>query len=152
MTEGPVTGPAGPRPGPEARGSRSGSDGSDVAPASEAAREPRKPVSEADRAPAPADHSPAASTAGDEDLLARTKVSQMWIGIIVFAIILILLLIFVLENTKKVPVTYFGFTGSLPLAVAMLLSAVAGILLTAIAGTLRILQLRKRVRKASAAE
>jgi putative membrane protein len=151
MTEGPVTGPAGPRPGPEARGSRSGSD-VPAAPASEAAGEPRKPVSEADRAQVPADSSPAASTAVDEDLLARTKVSQMWIGIIVFAIILILLLIFVLENTKKVPVTYFGFTGSLPLAVAMLLSAVAGILLTAIAGTLRILQLRKRVRKASAAE
>lgn len=90
-----------------------------------------------------------ASSADDsqEDLLARTRAGQTWVAIIVFAIILILLLIFILENTKKVEISYFGATGHLPLAVAMLLSAVAGVLLTAIAGTLRILQLRRRVRR-----
>jgi putative membrane protein len=83
----------------------------------------------------------------EEDLLARTRASQTWIAIIVFALVLILLLIFILQNTKKVEITYLGFTGTMPLAVAMLLSAVAGVLLTATAGTLRILQLRRRVRK-----
>jgi lipopolysaccharide assembly protein A len=84
-----------------------------------------------------------------EDLLARTRAGGTWVALIVFAVILILLLIFILENTKKVEISYFGVTGHLPLAVAMLLSAVAGVLLTAIAGTLRILQLRRRVRRST---
>jgi len=81
------------------------------------------------------------------DPLAGTRASKAWVAIIVFALILVLLLIFVLQNTRKVPVTYLGLEGTLPLAVAMLLSAVAGVLLAAIAGTLRILQLRRRVKK-----
>lgn len=83
----------------------------------------------------------------EEDPLAGTRASGTWIAIIVFAFILVLLLIFVLQNTRKVPITYLTFTGTLPLAVAMLLSAVAGVLLAAIAGTLRIFQLRKKVRR-----
>lgn len=83
----------------------------------------------------------------EEDLLARTRVSGTWVAIIIFAVILILLLIFVLQNTQSVEISYITADFKLPLAVAMLLSAVAGVLLTAIAGTSRILQLRRRVRK-----
>ncbi len=105
-------------------------------------------------APQPADSAsgdtPPAGSGGpatiDDNPLARTRVSALWVGIIVFAIILILLLVFVLQNTAKVPITYFWLTGHIPLAVAMLLSAAAGVLLTAIAGTLRIVQLRKRLK------
>lgn len=82
-----------------------------------------------------------------EDALRRSRTGQVWVAIIIFCVILVLLLIFVLENTKKVPITYFGQTGEMPLAVAMLLAAVAGVLLAAIIGTLRILQLRRRVKK-----
>ncbi len=94
---------------------------------------------------------PAATTApppaADEDLLAHTRVSGTWIALIVFALLLVLLLIFVLQNTQKVEITFFTANFTMPLAVAMLLSAVTGVLLAAIAGTLRILQLRKRVKK-----
>lgn len=86
------------------------------------------------------------SAATGDDPLARTRVSGIWIGIIVFTLILILLLVFVIQNTRKVEISYFWFDGHIPLAVAMLLSAAAGVLLTAIAGTLRILQLRKRLK------
>lgn len=97
--------------------------------------------------PAPEDGAAsAAPTTTDDNPLARTRVSGIWVGIIVFAVVLILLLIFVLQNTMKVSIHYLGLSGHISLAVAMLLSAVAGVLLTAIAGTLRILQLRKRLK------
>jgi uncharacterized integral membrane protein len=83
-----------------------------------------------------------------ENLLKRTRASQAWVALILFTIILILLLIFIIENRQTVKISYFGASGHLPLAVAMLLAAVAGVLLAAIAGTLRILQLRRRVRRA----
>ena len=118
----------------------------DETPASGTTTTPQEDAS----APQETASSEAARPAEHEDLLARTRASETWIAIIVFALVLILLLIFILENTKKVEISYFGVTGHLPLAVAMLLSAVAGVLLTAIAGTLRILQLRRRVRRGQA--
>jgi uncharacterized integral membrane protein len=62
-------------------------------------------------------------------------------------VVLLLLLIFILENGRKVPVTYFGATGHLPLGVALLLAAVLGILLVVIPGTARIVQLRITARR-----
>jgi uncharacterized integral membrane protein len=56
--------------------------------------------------------------------------------------VLLLLLIFILENTERVKVSYFGATGHLALGVALLLAAVGGALLVAIVGTARISQLR----------
>ena len=120
------------------------------------APEPETPDSEGSEPSAPPAADPAASppeqsemwaaSEPHENLLARTRASETWIALIVFALILVLLLIFVLQNTQKVEISYFAADFKIPLAVAMLLSAVAGVLLTAIAGTLRILQLRRRVR------
>jgi uncharacterized integral membrane protein len=59
-----------------------------------------------------------------------------------FALLLLLLAIFLLQNGQRVEVSYLGTSGRLPLAVAMLLSAVAGALLVATAGAARVLQLR----------
>ncbi|HUR50845.1 MAG TPA: lipopolysaccharide assembly protein LapA domain-containing protein [Mycobacteriales bacterium] len=59
-----------------------------------------------------------------------------------FALLLLLLAIFLLQNGQRVEVSYLGANGHLPLAVAMLLSAVAGALLVATAGAGRVLQLR----------
>jgi uncharacterized integral membrane protein len=105
--------------------------------------------SDSQPAPPPADTG-ARRTATEpirQDLLARTRAGETWVAIIVFAVILFLLLVFILQNTKKVDITFFWATFTMPLSVAVLLSAVAGVLLTAIAGTLRILQLRRRVRR-----
>ncbi|MGI8699685.1 MAG: LapA family protein [Nocardioidaceae bacterium] len=109
------------------------------------------PASTSERAPSPAPPSTRSqpSRAAGDDPLARTRVSGIWVGIIVFTIILILLLVFVVQNTAKVEIKYFVFKGHISLAVAMLLSAVAGVLLTAIAGSLRILQLRRRLKQAN---
>lgn len=97
----------------------------------------------------PTDPAPPATPPADPDPVRRTRAGYAWIGIIAFSVMLVLLLIFILQNTQPVEISYFGADGSLPLAVAMLLAAVAGVLLTAIAGTLRIWQLRRHLRRTS---
>jgi uncharacterized integral membrane protein len=66
-------------------------------------------------------------------------------------LILIVMLIFIAQNTASTPFTFFGWHWSLPLGVAILLAAVAGGLLTVAVGTARILQLRRVAKKTHAA-
>ncbi len=63
------------------------------------------------------------------------------------AVVLLLLLIFILENGKSVDIAYFGAHGHLPLGVALLLAAVFGTLLVVVPGGGRILQLRMAARR-----
>jgi uncharacterized integral membrane protein len=79
--------------------------------------------------------------------LQRTRASGLWIAIGCFAVLLLLLLIFILQNSHSVDISYFGIHSHLPLGVALLLSAVCGILLVVLAGTARILQLRTAARR-----
>ena len=60
----------------------------------------------------------------------RTRTSGLWVAVGFFAIILLLLLIFILQNGAQVNVNYLGAHGHLPLGVALLLSAVCGVLLS----------------------
>ena len=72
----------------------------------------------------------------------RTRMGALWFAAGSFAVILVLLLIFILENGRTVEVSYLGAHGHLPLGVALLLAAVLGMLLVVIPGTVRIIQLR----------
>lgn len=75
--------------------------------------------------------------------LNRTRVAGAWIGLIVGALILILLLVFIVQNNTSTEFSILFWDFSLPLGVAMLFAAVAGALIMALAGGARILQLRK---------
>jgi uncharacterized integral membrane protein len=77
----------------------------------------------------------------------RTRTGGAWVTAALFALILLLLLIFILENGQRVAISYLGAHGHLPLGVALLLAAVIGILLVVIPGTGRILQLRMVARR-----
>ncbi|MFF5173309.1 lipopolysaccharide assembly protein LapA domain-containing protein [Micromonospora sp. NPDC000089] len=66
----------------------------------------------------------------------------MWVAAVVFAFVLLLLLIFVLQNGQRAEVSFLGAHGALPMGVALLLAAVVGVLLVALPGTARIVQLR----------
>jgi uncharacterized integral membrane protein len=79
--------------------------------------------------------------------IARTRVGTAHVALVAGLLVLVLLLVFILENTRRVPVTFFGATGHLPLGVALLLAAVAGALILGVVGTVRIGQLRRRVRR-----
>lgn len=65
---------------------------------------------------------------------------------IIAAVVLVLLLVFILQNLQNVQVTFLGLDGRIPLAVAILLGFVAGVILVAFPGTVRIFQLRRNVR------
>ena len=81
------------------------------------------------------------------DPLRRSRTSGLWIAASLLAVFLVLLIIFVVQNTQKVRVTFLGWDGRAPLAAALLIAAVAGLLVTGSAGALRILQLRRRVKR-----
>jgi uncharacterized integral membrane protein len=71
------------------------------------------------------------------------------VALVCSLLVLVLLLVFILENTRRIPITFFGATGKLPVGVALLLSAVAGALVFGVVASVRIVQLRRRVRQAS---
>lgn len=75
----------------------------------------------------------------------RTRISGTWVVIVAAAVVLALLLVFILQNTKSVKVSYFTANGMMPLGVALLLAAVGGVLLAGVVGSLRIWQLRRRL-------
>ena len=76
-----------------------------------------------------------------------TRTSAVWVAVGFFAVVLLLLLIFILQNGTQVSVSYLGLHGRLPLGVALLLSAVSGVLLVVLAGAARISQLRTVARR-----
>jgi lipopolysaccharide assembly protein A len=63
---------------------------------------------------------------------------------------LILLVIFIIQNAHAVHVTFFGAHASVSLAVALLVAAIAGALVTAAAGTARVAQLRRAMHRTTA--
>jgi lipopolysaccharide assembly protein A len=77
----------------------------------------------------------------------HTRISGLWVSVGFFAVVLLLLLIFILQNGTKVDISYMGAHGHLPLGVALLLSAVCGVLLVVLAGAARISQLRAVARR-----
>ena len=86
-------------------------------------------------------------TSGRE-ALAHTRTSGIWAAVVALVVLLVLLAIFVLQNVQQVEVSYLGWQGRAPLASALLIATASGALIAVIAGTLRILQLRRRVRRA----
>ena len=86
------------------------------------------------------------STPG-HDPLRGSRTSGTWIAVILLSLLLLLLAVFILQNTQKVEVSFFGWNGQAPLAATLLIAAAGGALVVASAGVLRILQLRRRVKR-----
>lgn len=74
---------------------------------------------------------------------------RFWIAIGVAVVLLVLLIIFIAENSRDVTISFLGVEGTISLALAMLISAVAGVVITLLVGTARILQLRREVRRSA---
>ncbi|HEU5037962.1 MAG TPA: LapA family protein [Nocardioides sp.] len=91
---------------------------------------------------------PAAEPRRDaKDPLRRSRTSGAWVGVVGAAVLLVLLVVFIAQNTQDVHLSFLTWDGTAPLSVALLVAAVIGIALTAVVGSLRILQLRRRVRR-----
>lgn len=96
--------------------------------------------------PGPVDDTFVAPSRPATEKAPHSRVGGVWVSAVLFALLLLLLLIFVLENGQRAEISFFGQHGHLPQGVALLLAAVCGILLVAIPGTARIVQLRLRDR------
>ena len=85
--------------------------------------------------------------ASPESAVKFTRAAALWSALIVGFLILILLLVFIMQNTDSTTIHFFGWDWNLPVGVAILFSAVCGGLLTVAAGTARIFQLRRAAKK-----
>ncbi|OBH87797.1 LapA family protein [Mycobacterium scrofulaceum] len=94
---------------------------------------------------------PRSGAAPKEPAIGFTRAGALWSSLIAGFLILILLLIFITQNTTSTPFQFLGWHWSLPLGVAILLAAVVGGLITVAVGTARILQLRRAAKKHHAA-
>lgn len=68
-----------------------------------------------------------------------------WVGLSIGAIILVLLLVFILQNQDSVRLQMFVWEWNFPIGVGMLIAAIAGALVMACVGAVRILQLRRQI-------
>ncbi len=84
----------------------------------------------------------------DQDPLRGSRTSGFWAAIVGLGVILVLLVVFIAQNTRTTTVSFLVWDGQVPVAVALLIAAVAGLFLAGLAGMLRILQLRRRVHRA----
>lgn len=108
--------------------------------------EPGSPTS-ASTDEAPATRSTGPGPGSGKDPLRGSRTSGIWSATVALIVVLILLAVFILQNTQRVEVSYFGWNGQAPLSATLLIAAAGGALLVASAGALRILQLRRRVKK-----
>ena len=139
----PRTGHPGDGPGEPARPASSpaaGHDGAAVDPVGET--RPRA----AERAPE--NTTTAAAVDPTLDAPAGRGVSgTVWAALIAGGVVLILLLVFILQNNVPAHFEYMAWSFSLPLGVAMLLSAIAGALIMALVGSVRMFGLSRRLHK-----
>ena len=76
-----------------------------------------------------------------------TRASRAWVRVLPTLIILAIILVFVFQNSRHVRVSIFNASGTVPLSVALLGAAALGALLVLALGSVRILQLRRRVHR-----
>jgi len=100
--------------------------------------------------PQPSDHAAEERPPDSErkDPLRRSRTSSAWISVVLLAVVLVVLIVFIAQNTQRVEVSFLGWNGHTPLAVALMIAAAGGLILAAIAATLRLWQIRRRVHRA----
>lgn len=76
-----------------------------------------------------------------------TRAAAMWVALVLGFLILIVLLVFIAQNTASTAFRFLGWHWSLPLGVAILFAAVAGGLIAVAVGAVRIFQLRRAAKR-----
>lgn len=75
-----------------------------------------------------------------------TRASRAWTRTLPSMVVLAVILIFVFQNLGTTKVTFLTFSGTFPLALALFVAASLGVLLMLALGSIRMVQLRKRIR------
>jgi uncharacterized integral membrane protein len=82
-----------------------------------------------------------------EDAVKFTRAAALWSSLIVGLLVLVVLLVFITQNTEPADMTFLSWHWSMPLGVQILLAAILGSMLTVLVGAARIVQLRRAARK-----
>ena len=83
----------------------------------------------------------------DGAVVPRTRAGALWVAAAASIVVLVLLIIFIAQNTGTVGVHFLGLYGQISLGLMLLIAAVVGAALVVIVGTARILQLRLVARR-----
>lgn len=73
-----------------------------------------------------------------------TRASAAWVAVGSALVLLVLMIVFMLQNSTPTAFHFLGLTATLPAGLAMVIAAVGGGIVVALAGTARIVQLRKQ--------
>jgi uncharacterized integral membrane protein len=73
----------------------------------------------------------------------HTRAGATWTGLVIGIIVLVLLLVFILQNLDSATLELFAWEFTLPLGVSLLLASIAGAVIMALAGGIRIIQIRR---------
>jgi len=76
-----------------------------------------------------------------------TRLSATWFGVCAAALTLVVLIIFMLQNTRSVEVSFLWLHGNVPLALALLIASVGTAVAVMVVGAARITQLRRHSRR-----
>ncbi|MFI6773847.1 lipopolysaccharide assembly LapA domain-containing protein [Nocardia sp. NPDC050412] len=79
--------------------------------------------------------------------LAKSRTGDTWVALVAATLIGIVLLIFILQNLEQQRVDLFFWSLSLPVGILVLLSVIAGALVMALVGGVRIIQLRRAAKR-----
>ncbi len=73
--------------------------------------------------------------------------ASTWIALIIGFLLLILLIVFILQNQQSVELNIFAWSGAFPAGIAFLLFAIGGALFMALIGVWRMLELRRQIKR-----
>ena len=100
--------------------------------------------------PATEDTAPVQPTSVEPTPAQPTKVkgsiaASTWIALIIGFLLLILLIVFILQNQQSVELNIFAWSGAFPAGIAFFLFAIGGALFMALIGGWRMLELRRQI-------
>lgn len=90
---------------------------------------------------------PPSTPAGEPARVVPTRISAAWAGVCAGVVAVILLIIFIGQNTAAVRINFLWLEGSIPTALALLIAGVGGAIVAIAVGAARIIQLRRLVRR-----
>jgi uncharacterized integral membrane protein len=81
--------------------------------------------------------------------VSHTRTSAAWTAVAIAVVLGVALIAFVVQNTQKIQIKFFGASGHIPLVVTLLAAAIVGALIVLVVGISRITQLRLSARRRS---
>jgi uncharacterized integral membrane protein len=110
-------------------------------------REPASiPTTEVEPIPTPGTTAPPVAPAATAPRM-FTRISAAWLGVWAGIVVVILLIVFIAQNTAGVRIRFLWLDGVIPTALALLIAGVGGAIIAMAVAAARIVQLRRLLRR-----